>query len=555
MAYIALYRRFRPIIFEEIIGQEETVRTLKNQIEQQKIAHAYLFIGSRGTGKTTTAKILSRAINCLQPDNNNPCNKCQICESILNDSNMDVIEMDAASNNGVDDIRELREIVKFPPSTTKYKVVIIDEVHMLSKGAFNALLKTLEEPPKYMVFILATTEPHKVPATIISRCQRFDFKRISHNEMLTDLKMKCQILNVEVEESALNLIIKLAEGAMRDAQSLLDQCLSYAGKKLTYQVAAEIFGKTTDQTIIDLAAALIKGDQKQILKIIDIAESKGKDSIVLLADLIAIFRVAMRISFDDNFTDSVLSIETINEIKSWTTKYSQLQIIKQLDDLLLTYQEVKVSAYPYMSLQINLLKSTLNTKMEAEQTTEKKIAVNHVNSNAKKTSADTDKTKELTVNKEPKKECVNIDLSVELENDEINPCFLKQEDDKVNNNIKNESNIKNGIILSSELVKKRWQDYLQNIELEQKTTYAMMKEVKFVDYQQGTLLLELPPEYKTLVSFLQSKNHDTNLKNAFYKTFSTDVKISFVNIATNEDKKKVIDFFSDYIDSDNIRVL
>ncbi len=220
MSHISLYRRFRPKSFDEVVGQANTIATLTNQIASDRIAHAYLFTGSRGTGKTSTAKILARAANCEQRNGANPCNTCQTCQSILNDANIDVIEMDAASNNGVDDIRELREIVKFPPSSCRYKVMIIDEVHMLSKGAFNALLKTLEEPPEYIIFILATTEPHKVPATISSRCQHFGFKHIENDIMRDNLTDICQSLDITVEPDALNLIIKLADGAMRDAHSL-----------------------------------------------------------------------------------------------------------------------------------------------------------------------------------------------------------------------------------------------------------------------------------------------------------------------------------------------
>lgn len=221
MSYQALYRQWRPQDFEEIIGQNHIVIPLKNQIMSNTYGHAYIFSGTRGTGKTSTAKIFARAVNCLNNTDGNPCNQCENCLSILEDQFIDVVEMDAASNNSVDDIRELREHIKFAPSKGKYKVYIIDEVHMLSQGAFNALLKTLEEPPEYVLFILATTELHKIPATILSRCQRFDFKRVSFEEILMRLEHICKQLNISYEVEALKLIIQKSDGAVRDRKSVV----------------------------------------------------------------------------------------------------------------------------------------------------------------------------------------------------------------------------------------------------------------------------------------------------------------------------------------------
>ena len=231
----ALYRAYRPQNFEDVVGQQHIIRTLKNQIESNNVGHAYLFTGTRGTGKTSTAKIFARAVNCVQSKDQEPCNECEVCRDILNDNVMDVVEIDAASNNSVDDIRELRESVKYSPTKAKYKVYIIDEVHMLSQGAFNALLKTLEEPPSYVIFILATTEPHKIPATILSRCQRFDFKRVTVKDMTDRMKKICNEENIEVEEKALNLIARNSQGALRDALSILDQCISFSYNKIEYK--------------------------------------------------------------------------------------------------------------------------------------------------------------------------------------------------------------------------------------------------------------------------------------------------------------------------------
>ena len=243
MSYTALYRKFRPDSFTDVKGQDHIVTTLKNQIAADRIGHAYLFCGTRGTGKTTVAKILARAVNCEHPVDGNPCGKCEACRGIAAGTSMNVIEIDAASNNGVDNIREIRDEVAYSPTSGKYKVYIIDEVHMLSIGAFNALLKTLEEPPSYVIFILATTEAHKIPITILSRCQRYDFRRISLNTIADRMRVLMEEEQVEVEEKALRYIAKKADGSMRDALSLLDQCIAfYLGQKLTYDHVLEVLG-------------------------------------------------------------------------------------------------------------------------------------------------------------------------------------------------------------------------------------------------------------------------------------------------------------------------
>ena len=243
MSYTALYRKFRPQEFEDVKGQEHIVTTLKNQIKADRIGHAYLFCGTRGTGKTTVAKIFAKAVNCEHPVDGSPCGKCPACQGIAAGTSMNVIEIDAASNNGVDNIRQIREEVSYRPTEGKYKVYIIDEVHMLSAGAFNALLKTLEEPPAYVIFILATTEAHKIPITILSRCQRYDFHRISIDTITDRLAELMRTEQVDVEERALRYVAKAGDGSMRDALSLLDQCIAFhLGEKLTYENVLEVLG-------------------------------------------------------------------------------------------------------------------------------------------------------------------------------------------------------------------------------------------------------------------------------------------------------------------------
>lgn len=261
MSYVALYRKFRPDGFEQVKGQDHIVTTLKNQIQANRLGHAYLFCGTRGTGKTSIAKIFAKAVNCEHPVDGSPCNECATCKAIAAGSSMNVIEIDAASNNGVDNIREIREEVQYSPADGKYKVYIIDEVHMLSIGAFNALLKTLEEPPSYVIFILATTEAHKIPITILSRCQRYDFRRISIDTITMRLAELMDKEQVETEEKALRYISKAADGSMRDALSLLDQCLAfYMGQKLTYENVLEVLGAVDTEVFSQLLRLVIAGD-------------------------------------------------------------------------------------------------------------------------------------------------------------------------------------------------------------------------------------------------------------------------------------------------------
>lgn len=290
--YQVLYRKYRPKIFSDVVGQNHITSTLSREIETGKLSHAYLFTGSRGTGKTTCAKILSKAVNCLNPQNGNPCNECEICKGIDSGAILDVAEIDAASNNGVDNIRDIREEVNFTPASCKYRVYIIDEVHMLSLPAFNALLKTLEEPPAHVKFILATTEVHKLPVTIISRCQRFDFKRVTPEAMNDRMKYICQEENVTIDDDALSLIARVADGGMRDALSLLDQCTGQAGH-ITAEIVCSVAGMTGRDHLFSIADAVSAHDSAKMLDLIDNLHTNSYDMERLCNDLIDHFRNLM----------------------------------------------------------------------------------------------------------------------------------------------------------------------------------------------------------------------------------------------------------------------
>ena len=315
MAYTALYRKFRPDSFADVKGQDHIVKTLKNQIMADRIGHAYLFCGTRGTGKTTIAKIFAKAVNCEHPVDGNPCNECASCRAIAAGSSMNVIEIDAASNNGVDNIREIRDEVAYSPAEGKYKVYIIDEVHMLSIGAFNALLKTLEEPPSYVIFILATTEAHKIPVTILSRCQRYDFRRISQDVILARLQELMDREQVEAEEKALRYIARKADGAKRDAHSLLDQCIAfYLGEKLTYDKVLEVLGAVDTEVFSDLLRKIIKEDLVDVIRTLESLIMQGCDLTQFVSDFTWYMRNLMLLKASDEMEDA-LDVSTENLIQ------------------------------------------------------------------------------------------------------------------------------------------------------------------------------------------------------------------------------------------------
>ncbi len=355
--YKALYRKHRPDSFDGIVGQDMVIRTLKNQIKNGQIAHAYLFCGPRGTGKTSTAKVFSKAINCENIKEDGPCGVCDVCESMASGSNMDIIEIDAASNNSVDDVRDLREKVKFPPTKGSYKVYIIDEVHMLSQGAFNALLKTLEEPPKHVVFILATTEPHKLPATILSRCQRFDFKRIGQGTIVEWIRSIAQKEGLDIEESALYSIARQAEGGARDALSLLDQSMGLYGKKISNEGILSILGTASQDflftTVDDLIAGRVQGLLEAINKLVD----NGKDLSVFVKDLNGHLRDMLVAKLCDKPSDLIdRESSELDRLINQAQVASETRLVRAVEILSELLAVIKKSSQPRILLELALIK-------------------------------------------------------------------------------------------------------------------------------------------------------------------------------------------------------
>jgi len=395
MSYQALYRKFRPDSFEDVKGQEHIVTTLKNQMNANRIGHAYLFCGTRGTGKTTIAKIFARAVNCEQPIDGNPCGECAICRAIAGGASMNVIEIDAASNNGVDNIREIVEEVSYSPAEGKYKVYIIDEVHMLSIGAFNALLKTLEEPPSYVIFILATTESHKIPITILSRCQRYDFKRITIDTITERLQELMDAEQIDVEDKALRYVAKVADGSMRDALSLLDQCIAFHfGKTLTYDMVLDVLGAVDGAVFSRLLRHILDENVLGTITLLEEMVMQGRELTQFVSDFIWYLRNLLLVKTSDDVED-VLDVSSDNlallkeeaQMAEVNTIMRYIRVFSELSG------QIKYSANKRILIEMTLIKlckPSMETKQDAllerirvlEDKIEKGIVVQNVSGQA-----------------------------------------------------------------------------------------------------------------------------------------------------------------------------
>ena len=369
MGYTALYRKFRPIRFDEIVGEDHITRTIKNQIVADRVGHAYLFNGGRGTGKTSIAKILARAVNCLNPQDGEPCNECEICKAALDGSLTDIVEMDAASNNSVEDVREIREAVNFLPTKAKYRVYIIDEVHMLSPGAFNALLKTLEEPPQHVKFLLATTEPQKIPATILSRCQRFDFKRISNEDIIKRLKIVCDEAKIEISENALILIATLAEGGMRDALSILERCNQDGEDKIDENKIRDLVGIPKITYIKQIVEAILNYDTTASLQVTEKILNEGKDLNNLLWEIIKFVKDILL--FKSTGKAEMYNQEEQDDIKELAGGASKEQLISLICSLSELENEMKLSTQKLIIFQTGIIKLCNKQEFKGNTTTPK----------------------------------------------------------------------------------------------------------------------------------------------------------------------------------------
>ncbi|WP_240371813.1 DNA polymerase III subunit gamma/tau [Anoxybacteroides rupiense] len=356
MTYQALYRVFRPQLFADVVGQEHVTKTLQSALLQNKISHAYLFSGPRGTGKTSAAKILAKAVNCERAPVAEPCNECPACVGITNGSIPDVLEIDAASNNGVDEIRDIREKVKFAPTSVRYKVYIVDEVHMLSIGAFNALLKTLEEPPKHVIFILATTEPHKIPPTIISRCQRFDFRRIQPHSIVSRLRQVIDAQHIRASDEALFAIARAADGGMRDALSLLDQAISFSEEEVLLEDVLSMTGAVFSFMLTDLVRAVHQKNVAEALRLLEQFMDQGKDSNRLIEDLIFYYRDLLLYKTAPDLSGMIREVLVDQEFQQLAQMIPVSSIYETIEILNKSQQEMKWTNHPRIFLEVALVK-------------------------------------------------------------------------------------------------------------------------------------------------------------------------------------------------------
>lgn len=492
MSYKALYRRFRPKVFEEVAGQNQVTTILKNQIKSSNIAHAYLFIGTRGTGKTSTAKIFARAVNCTNSEDANPCNSCEICEGILTENIMDVIEIDAASNNKVDNAREIIENVKYAPSKGKYKIYIIDEVHMLSTGAFNALLKTLEEPPSYVIFILATTEPQKIPATILSRCQRFDFKPVKIKDIIDRLSFICKELNINYEEEALRSIAINSEGALRDALSILEQCISSDNDILTYDNVVSILGMVNYKFIFNIVDKIGKQDASGVLILINDMIMEGKDPGRLIKDLINHFRNILLVKMNVE-VDEILSLpdERRNLLKEQGNLFTINQISSFIYNLSDIESKLKDSAQPRALIEITIvslckkeLDKSIDSLMERVKELEKVISSGQIKvqrSDFRSSPKNNFEGNSIHYTNNNLKD--NKSITNKIPNQEI----LKPEHPEQS---EQEKNITSSSPLDFDIIKNKWQDILEEMRREKKAqVQALLKEGNVFELSGNNLVI------------------------------------------------------------------
>lgn len=528
MSYQALYRQWRPLDFDEVIGQDHITTPLKNQIISGTYGHAYLFSGTRGTGKTSTAKIFSRAVNCLNNQDGNPCNTCENCKSILDEQFIDVVEMDAASNNSVDDVRELREHIKFAPSRGKHKVYIIDEVHMLSQGAFNALLKTLEEPPEYVVFILATTEPQKIPATILSRCQRYDFKRISYEHILKRLEYICNKIGLTYEVEALKLIIQKSDGAVRDSLSALDQCLSIKSGGLTIENVVDVLGVVEKTQVVLLIQFLATKQGGEVLLTVDHIMRQGKDLNQFLNSLIEVYRDLLIVKMVDENRKALInaSDEYIESLSDVSNQVTSGQISRALDLLIDLSKYLKYSQNKRIVFEATLMKlmhpeveHSIEALLERVESLEKMISsgVVAIKSEEPVKSADARQVHPQKVDE--------VEAFIEFTDQEI----------------------------TIEDIVSKWPDVLKEVSKERKAIYPFLMDALPIGLKGNKCIIQVKPENKMFVSLLMNAQNLPYLNEKLSSTLKKKLILEFLAETGTERKQEseeaqIMDFFKDYKD-------
>lgn len=513
MAYTALYREWRPRTFYDVVGQEHITTTLKNQILNNRIAHAYLFCGTRGTGKTSTAKVFAKALNCLNLKDGEPCNECEMCTKINEGLAIDVTELDAASNNGVDKIRDIIDDVKYPPQEARYKVYIMDEVHMLSAGAVNAFLKTLEEPPNNVIFILATTDPQKLPITILSRCQRFDFKRINNSDITARLRKIVNDQNVLADERSLNLIARVSDGAMRDSLSILDQAISMGNGNVDYNTVVGMLGLVTNDHLFNLVNAVIQKSVEKSIEIIEDVIYSGKDIYLFIKDLIAHYRNLLMVKVTNNPEEVLdMSEENIALIKEQGARLRAEEIMRCIRILQEAENNAKLSkqARLYCELAvIKMCKIEYDTSNEVMLTRLNKLEESLRNGSIK-VSTESKEVAQISSNK-PTNTISNNKIVKEIysngENSSENP------DSKITIND----------------IKKSWKDIIERFKARREMIISSLIMMgKPVECSNGIITVEFDSQNEFAKNRLsESKNRDV-INDVFFEIFKEKVKVNFV---------------------------
>lgn len=539
--YKAIYREYRPKTFEEILGQEHITTTLKNQIKNDNTGHAYLFSGTHGTGKTSAAKIFSRAVNCLDPRDGEPCNQCKNCLEILAETTVDVVEMDAASNNSVDDIRELREKVVYPPTNIVKKVYIIDEVHMLSRSAFNALLKTLEEPPRHILFILATTEPERLPQTILSRCQRFDFKRISTEDIIKNMKFIVEDLGKEIDEDALTLIARNSEGAMRDALSLLDQCISFSDEKITYEVALDLLGITNKDIVFELVDSTIEGSLEKALNSLDEISRSGKDMETLTGDLVSHFRNLM-VAKSSSDPGAILNIDNIEAFQEQSGKVSIEFILKALNILIEAASKGKWSGEARLVLEMSIInmvgiEQELSLLERVERLEEGYVEKPSIESKAQRTAESQGPNRPAGARPQVQSEKPESKAPSTSNNVQKTPKpkeSLPKEAEEGKESFKD---------LDLETIKRHWDVILKDIKSDKISLYALIREGKLTEFENNQIQVNYSEEFGFHHSAISKEDNKKFIEEVVSKYFGIDIAISFSlgSIAAEPKKEDNID--------------
>lgn len=537
MAYTALYREWRPKTFYDVVGQEHITTTLKNQILNNRIAHAYLFCGTRGTGKTSTAKVFAKALNCLNLQDGEPCNECEMCKKINEGLAIDVTELDAASNNGVDKIRDIIDDVKYPPQEARFKVYIMDEVHMLSAGAVNAFLKTLEEPPSNVIFILATTDPQKLPITILSRCQRFDFKRISNSDITDRLRKIVTDQNVIADDKSLNLIARISDGAMRDSLSILDQAISMGNGNVQYDTLIGMLGLVTNEHLFNLTNAIIQRSVERAIGVIEDVVFSGKDIYLFIKDLVSHYRNLLMAKVTNNPEEVLdMSEENISLIKEQSARLRAEEIMRCIRILQEAEGNAKLSKQARLYLELAIIKMCkieYDTSNEVILSRLNKLEENLKSGNIKVVAAEgvkteIEKTKQAVANK--------------TANKQLNPSVQNIQGGNSNST------------LSINDVQKAWKDILDRFKARRAMiVYASILTGRPVACSKGIVTIQFDSDYKLSKDRLDKPEYKSVINDIFSEVLREDIKVNFIVEEENKSGKSTEDilvetFGADFVD-------